>query len=209
MTLRDRLAAANRLQRSRIFKIVATAIIALVAVGAMSAYVIRQTAPLGLEQAQTEVPQAEPDAEELTEQQRIELSALEAGQNAVKDVLRSQADWQSVAFGIGAVAAMAIAVVWLGLGLTYLALLALAAGVGLPALGYGPTATAGKVFLGIVALTASFAALLQLARLLLSHPGPVCSIARVVLDEAVRMKISLVFIVILIIGLSALPNGSA
>jgi len=46
-----------------------------------------------------------------------------------------------------------------------------------------------------------------LLRILLSHSDPVSSIAKVVLDEAVRMKISLVFIVILILGLSALPNA--
>jgi hypothetical protein len=207
VTFRERLGAANRLQRSRVFKIVATIVIAIAAIATVSTYVVRQTVPGGLEQAQTAVPDARPDEEDLTEEDRAYLSALEAGQRAIEDVFRAQADWKSVAFGAGAVAAMSIAVVWLGLGLTYLVLLAAAGAVGYPLLRFEATATVGQVFLGIVSLTASFAALLQLARMLLSHPGPVSSIARVVLDEAVRMKISLVFIVILIIGLSALPNA--
>ena len=157
MTFRERLGAANRLQRSRVFKIVATIVIAIAAIATVSTYVVRQTVPGGLEQAQTAVPDARPDArpdeEDLTEEDRAYLSALEAGQRAIEDVFRAQADWKSVAFGAGAVAAMSIAVVWLGLGLTYLVLLAAAGAVGYPLLRFEATATVGQVFLGIVSLT--------------------------------------------------------
>lgn len=61
------------------------------------------------------------------------------------------------------------------------------------------------VALGAVALTASFGALLRGLGLLLSGPGPVLAVARTVLTEAVRMKISLVFIVVLVIALALLP----
>jgi len=208
---RARLAAANRLQRSKPFKIVATIAIAILAIATFATYTINQALPDADADAAQPLPQAErgdtPQGQELSEEDKTYLSALDAGRNAVDMVLQAQSDWQSVGFGTAVVAALALAVVWLGLGLTYLALLALAALVGVPLLRFGPTATIGQVFLGVVALTAAFAALLQLVRLLLSRPGPVSSIARVVLDEAVRMKVSLVFIVILILGLSALPNA--
>lgn len=209
MTLRERFAAANRLQRSRFFKIVVTIVIALAAVTSFSTYVIKQTVPAGLEAVdaitEQDVAAVEPD-EELNEQEVIARSAFQAGQNAYEQVLRAQSDWQSVGFGILVISVLALTVVWIGLGLTYLGLLVLAGLIGLPLLRFEPTATYGQIFLGMVALTASFVALLQLLRMLLSHAGPVSSIARVVLDEAIRMKVSLVFIVMLIIGLSVLPN---
>lgn len=147
MTFRERLGAANRLQRSRVFKIVATVVIAIAAIATVSTYVVRQTVPGGLEQAQTAVPDARPDEEDLTEEDRAYLSVLGSGQRAIEDVFRRQADWKSVAFGAGAVAAMSIAVVWLGLGLTYLVLLAAAGAVGYPLLRFEATATVGQVFL--------------------------------------------------------------
>jgi ABC-type transport system involved in multi-copper enzyme maturation permease subunit len=58
----------------------------------------------------------------------------------------------------------------------------------------------------VVALSASFTALIQLARLLLSGAGPMRAIARNVLAEALRMRVSVVFIVLLILGLSLLPG---
>lgn len=211
MTLRDRLAAANRLQRARPFKIVATVVIVLAAIAVLSTYVVSQTAPSGDGGAGISEPLAGETEEGLPEEQAeamaVVRSAIQAGQRAIDQVRRAQSDWRSVAFGVGVVAALALTVVWLGLGLTYLGLLALAAAVGGPMTRIDATAEAGRALLGMVALTASFTALLQLVRILLGHAGPVCSIARVVLDEAVRMKVSLVFIVILIIGLSALPNA--
>ncbi len=212
MNLRERLAAANRLQRSKAFKIIATALILLAAVAVFTTYVVQQTAPQGLNDGPraSESLAVSPDeelSEEQTEARETVRSALQASENAIERVLEQQSDWKSVGFGIVIVTALALTVVWLGLGLTYLALLAFAALVGFPLARYEPTAGAGHLLLGIVALTASFTALLQLVRLMLGHAGPVCAIAKVVLDEAVRMKISLVFIVILMVGLAALPNA--
>lgn len=213
MTVRERLAAANRLQRSRPFKIVASVLIAVAALAVFTTYVVSQTAPAGLGEGQraSERLATPPEGEELSaeEARAVETvrSAFQASERAIEQVLRNQSDWKSVGFGVVVVSALALTVVWLGLGLTYLAVLGLAALVGVPLAGFGPTAGLGRLLLGLAALTVSFTALLQLARLLLGHAGPVCSIARVVLDEAVRMKISLVFIVVLLIGLSALPNA--
>lgn len=215
MRLRDRLAAANRLQRSRAFKIIATIVIAVVALSVFGTYVVKRTAPAdsGVQTpagAQAAAPEAAPapaEPEELSAAEQTARSALQSSERALEQVLRARYDWKSVGFGIALVTGLALTVVWLGLGLTYLSLVFLATLVALPLSRFGPTATLGNILLGMVTLTASFTALLQVARLALSHSGPVCSIARVVLDEAVRMKVSLVFIVILIIGLSALPNA--
>ncbi|MBK7405460.1 MAG: hypothetical protein IPJ41_12715 [Phycisphaerales bacterium] len=217
MKLRDRLAAANRLQRSRAFKIVATIAIVVLAIAVFGTYVVQRTAPpdnsgaapaAGQPESSSQASDAaSPQDDELSETERTARSALQTSQRALEQVLRARYDWKSVGFGVAIVTGLAVTVVWLGLGLTYLALLLLAAAVGMPLARFGPTATLGNILLGMVALTGSFTALLQVARLALSHSGPVCSIARVVLDEAVRMKVSLVFIVILIIGLSALPNA--
>ncbi|MBZ0172210.1 MAG: hypothetical protein K8E66_07520, partial [Phycisphaerales bacterium] len=59
---------------------------------------------------------------------------------------------------------------------------------------------------GVVVLSASFTALMQALRALFSGSGPVMGVARNLLTEAVRMKISLVLIVLLILGLAVLPG---
>jgi hypothetical protein len=58
---------------------------------------------------------------------------------------------------------------------------------------------------GIVCLLASFTALMRLAGLLLAASNPVFGIARNVLTEAVRLRVSLVFIILLMFSLAALP----
>jgi hypothetical protein len=98
--------------------------------------------------------------------------------------------------------------IWLGLGLTYLALGVLAGLVVGPMLWLGGPAWRGAAVFtgGTVVLAASFAALIQLLRLLLSPATPITAIARNVVAEAVRLKISLVFIVMLILALALLPG---
>jgi len=211
--LRDRLAKLNRLQQSRLFKIIATVAIVIISISTFVTYFVAKTAPgsSGAE-AQTSARQVVPKLDQeqidaLSDIEKTQYSALQASQRAVEEILRARSDWKSVGFGIAVVSVLALTVVWLGVGLTYLGLLLLAGAIGWPLLSWEATAGIGRIFLGVIALTAAFTALLQLLRLLLSHPDPVSSIARVMLDEAVRMKISLVFIVILILGLSALPNA--
>ena len=52
---------------------------------------------------------------------------------------------------------------------------------------------------------AAFAALLTVSRLLFSGSTPVMAVAKNVLTEATRMKISVIFIVLVVFGLAALP----
>jgi hypothetical protein len=59
---------------------------------------------------------------------------------------------------------------------------------------------------GAVALTAAFTVLMAAMRVLLSAPGAMFAVAKNVLAEATRLKITLVFIVLLIFMLAALPG---
>jgi disulfide bond formation protein DsbB len=88
--------------------------------------------------------------------------------------------------------AIGVIVVWLGLGLTYLFIALLATLVALPMLLFGPTEVYARLILGVLALSAAFTALMQALRVLLGGPGAVMGVARNMLTEAVRMKISLV-----------------
>ncbi|MBX9737484.1 MAG: hypothetical protein K2X32_11215 [Phycisphaerales bacterium] len=146
---------------------------------------------------------------------RVELErdarerSVEQSYAKISEGLRNQSlSTGSVTLGIVAGMGVALAAVWIGLGLTYLFILSLAAVVALPMLQFGSesVASTGRFFIGVLALTLSFSTLVRGAALLLGASHPVTAIARNVINEAVRMKISLVFIVILIVGLAALPG---
>ncbi|MEM1423116.1 MAG: hypothetical protein AAGH64_03835, partial [Planctomycetota bacterium] len=100
----------------------------------------------------------------------------------------------------------AIAIVWLGLSLTYLAALLVGWLVAWPLMAFDASRDFGLMLFGAVPLVLALMTLLQLARLALSGPSPTLAIAKNVLSEAVRMKISLVFIVILLLLLSVTPT---
>jgi hypothetical protein len=100
-----------------------------------------------------------------------------------------------------------LAVIWLGLSLTYLALLTLGWGVAWPLMLSEPTAQFGTMLIGITPLLLAFLTGMELLRLALSGPWPVVAVARNVLQEAVRMKISLVFIVMLLLMLAYVPGS--
>lgn len=212
--MRETLARLNRVQQSRMFKMIATGVIILAAMGGMLAYVLTKashdaapstTASAPAEHA-GETPQSQTGvADKAPAPSPQEKSALEATERALDDILSARRDSSGAIVGIAATAGLAIGVVWLGLGLTYLALLAAVAIVAYPLALLGLPATA-RVIAGSVILTAAFTTLLQLLKLALSAPDPVFAIARNVLTEAVRMKVSLVFIVLLIFGLAVLPG---
>ncbi|MBX3322637.1 MAG: hypothetical protein KF757_06570 [Phycisphaeraceae bacterium] len=185
MSLKDRWSQIDRVQQSRLFKILATALVFITSVAVFGWYAVSVTSGTATGLA--------PGASEETA--RIIGQLLERSQSVS-------------GFGVlvGSIAIVACIVVWLGLGLTYLGLLLFALGLAWPLSMYSSTAIYARLLIGIVALTASFTALMQGVRILLSGPGPVMAIARNVLAEAVRMRVSLVFIVLLIFGLAALPG---
>ncbi|MCK4873141.1 MAG: ABC transporter permease subunit [Phycisphaerales bacterium] len=103
-----------------------------------------------------------------------------------------------------ALAALLLLIIWLGQGLTYLLLsllVGVVAGVVLP---FAPAA--GRFVIAAAILAMAFAILKAAMRLILSLPWQPLAVARNVLDEAVRMKVSLIFIVFLVIALAFLPN---
>ncbi len=197
MTLRERWSRLDALQKGRLFKIIASCVVVLAGVLGVVAYVVATHVPAA--HASQVLPDAPAGA---TPEQR---SAIESTRRVVEMVLHGRQDPVSVGVWTGAAVLVALGVVWLGLGLTYL---------GLTLLGLLPALLMGMVLHwngpawglgGVVALTGALTAGLSLARAALGSGTPVLAIARNVLDEATRLKLSLVFIVALVGALALLP----
>ncbi|MFM9957170.1 MAG: ABC transporter permease [Phycisphaerales bacterium] len=134
------------------------------------------------------------------------VALLKQGAEACKRSMRSSEGTLIIVGIAAALATGTLFVIWLGLGLSYLALLVLGWGVAWPLAAWEPTARMGQVLLGVVPLTLFFLILMQVLKVALSGSTPVFAVARNVLTEAVRMKVSLVFIVILILFLAVIPG---
>jgi ABC-type transport system involved in multi-copper enzyme maturation permease subunit len=199
VNIRELLPRLNRLQQSMPFKIVASLVCLGLAITAFTVYFVAVTAPGAQFAAELAA------AEQAARASGQSFGALDAGTQMLIDLADRRANPTNVGVGLVLITLVAITVVWLGLGLSYLALLGIALGVALPLAALGFPAMS-RVLAGIVVLTAAFVALLQAMRLVFSGPGPVMGIARNVLIEAVRMRVALVFIVLLIFGMAALPG---
>jgi len=136
----------------------------------------------------------------------ITQSAQHTARRALDDILAAKSDPTGFAIVATSIGGVAIGAIWLGLGLTYLFLLLLSGLILYPLVMLRSTQALGLAGLGLAGLVMSFTVLLQGLRVLLSGPGPVFAIAKNVLAEAVRMKISLVFIVMVLLLLAALPG---
>jgi len=194
---REAAAAANRLQRSTRFRVIASIVVALVAAVGYSVWLASAIGAGEATQTLAAPGGATPAAGE---------SAPPLTVDALRVRVRTTSAWQVVGFGVAAFTGLSLGVIWLGLALTYLALGALAGGVALPLWLYQPTHGLGQVLLGAAALTASFSVLIRAVRAALGANRPVLAIAQNVIDEAVRMKISLVFIIGLIALLATMPQ---
>lgn len=207
MSIRDFLRRADTLQKSRVFKAVASLCVVGVAVALFVTYMIARNAPGSeiaeqiamLEQRASEQRGADPDGP------RGDASVVDTGLRAVERVLRGGSVVTGVAVGAASATGLAIVIIWLGLGLTYLGLGAAAVLIAWPLQRYLGMPDLAQLTIGLTVLAASFTALMQGARIVLSGPGPVLAIARNVLAEAVRMKVSLIFIVLLLLLLATLP----
>jgi ABC-type transport system involved in multi-copper enzyme maturation permease subunit len=210
-------AKLDRLQQTLIFKVVASILVIALAIGlVISARVRESNDSLGATRAK------EFDPSLAAEQQPGEAKPSEEEQKARReqlDLYNSQARFfnrlvdekystTAVAIGTGVACVPVLAAIWLGIGLTLAAYLALGAAVCWPLLRFGNEfwRSVGTYAAGVLVLALSFSTLVQALRLGFSASHPVTAIARNVLAEAVRMKVSLVFIVILILGLAALPG---
>lgn len=195
----------DRLQKSRGYKVVASVVLVLLAVTAGVVYVVRANTDRAVDRVQFF------DASQIDDPAM--RAQVERQQRAVRELLAQDRSPQAITLGIVASLGASLAIVWLGLSLTYL-LLGVVVGVvagPMVLLSYygraGPNiGEFGRILIGAAMLTAFFTAALEILRLLLSIPsGPVFAVARNVLAEAVRMKVSVVLIVLLIFGLAAVP----
>lgn len=147
------------------------------------------------------------DVQAVAAERAAEKSALAVAES-INGILARRLSMGAVSVAALAALGVALAVIWLNLTLTYLAVAVIGLTVAWPMMRFGSTTVqaAGTVLAGGLALGASFAALVQLLRTVLMASHPVLAIARNVVDEAVRMKVSLVFIILLICMLAALPT---
>ena len=147
------LGALNRAQSTLLFKIIASVVAVLIAVGVTGAYALSRAGDGA----------SSPEAQE-----RLEM---------IGRMLQSSDPMVLVGGGAGAGLLVALVIIWLGLALTYLGLIALTLGVALPLLMFPETKDYGVMAMGVVALSCAFAALLQGMRLVFSLPGPIFAIA--------------------------------
>jgi len=212
VNLKALLSRLNRAQRTRRFKVIATIVVAVIAAGSYAGWLMAVYAPTDAPPPallESTPPDGGSEADEAPAE-AIDPSRRRVGPRvdaeAVRALLGARSAALPVALGTLAATGLAVVVIWLGLGLTYLALLTAAGAVGAPLALLEPTRGLGLLVLGGAALTASFTILIQAARLLLSRSEPVFAISRNVLNEAVRMKIGLIFIVLVILLLLLLPG---
>lgn len=199
-------ARIDRLQKSRGFKIVASVLmLALAIAGGITYLAISNSDARASDNIEFFDTSAIEDAEMRAQ--------IERQQRIIQNVLAQDRSPVAVTLALVLALGLSLVIIWLGLYLTYLLLftgVALIAGPMLLLVQHeraGPNVEAlAHIIIGATLLTFAFTAVLEILRLLLSvASGPVFAVARNVLAEAVRMKISLVFIVLLILGLAAVP----
>ncbi|MFM9996748.1 MAG: ABC transporter permease [Phycisphaerales bacterium] len=226
MRPRELLARANRVQQTPRFKVAASIGVVVLAVAVFAVYFVSATsgdAPAVQTPAASAGPVAEDEAPPMSEAHR---SALEAISRLSADVLARRQD--PFGFGVGAavLTGLALVVIWLGAGLTALAVVLVLTLVIGPMWWLGGTEFASGIYLdeehrstlgswlrdaarllgGLVGLGGAFMVLMRGLHALYGPTGPVFAVARNVLAEAVRMKVSVVFIVLLVFALAALPD---
>lgn len=218
MKLGEWMSRIDRVQQSLLFKVAASILIVALAVGLVVAARVRESAESQkVEHAREVDPRlaAQPDtpggakpseAEEAARREMVEMYNAQA--RVFNRLVEERFSTSAVAVGAGVACLPVLAAIWLGIGLTLLGYLVLGAVVCYPLIRFGSEfwRGVGTYAAGVLVLAVSFSTLVQAMRLLLSASHPVTAIARNVLAEAVRMKVSLVFIVILILGLAALPG---
>lgn len=200
MSFRERISQLDRVQRHRTFKLIASVVIAIAAVVLVGYGLLtdESAAPI-IDERIAQLPDTVQNVagDEVPNPQIARAKQIQQ--------LVEQADLGTIIAVSAALSGLIlILVVWLNLGLIYPLLAGLAVAVLLLSQRLGFELT-GSVIFGMISLTLVFMVLMRGAGLLLSFPNPVLAIARNVLAEAVRMKISLVFIVMLFFVLAALP----
>lgn len=215
MKIGERIAALDRLQRDRTFKLIATVIVLIAAIAGYTTYLVSRAAePPRVEVNEKAFAPEQPAEGEPTKsgdatlEKRVpsaeETQARQAVQ-IINSILARQADSTAVGVLIALATGFAVIIIWINLAIWYT----------LIALGIASIWTFGRLVPGFsgtvmfvsgaLTLWAVFLVLITAVRILLSGPSRVLAIARNTLDEAARMKISGVFIVLVVLLLAALP----
>ncbi|MGD9689989.1 MAG: ABC transporter permease [Phycisphaerales bacterium] len=224
------LAKLDRLQRGRVLKIIASVVVLLACAGAFVTYAVhvareRENLPMQrvspeldriasdmVDRQAAEAGGAPVDPARAEETKRAAAEALrenaETYANSINSILAGRTSLWAAGAATALAGAVLLAIVWLGLTLTFVGVVAGLAGVCVPMILWGSTWWRGMALFAaaVMILAWCFAALVQVARAGLSNGSPVAAIAQNVVNEAVRMKVSLVFVVLLILGLAALPG---
>jgi hypothetical protein len=161
-------------------------------------------------------------------------SAIEGAQKILAGIATARHSTAVIAAAIAVIAGVWMVIIWLGVALTYLALTIIAGAIAYPMSLVPSLRSYATVLLGVVALAQAFTVLIALLKVVFSDNAvteflatltqPVTSagqrrqrsiplpfdssvrgIAYKTVTEALRMKISLVFIIVLIFVLAALP----
>lgn len=197
----DLIRTCDQLQQRNPFKIAATVVVLLGLLTYIGFSVVGSTTAQPPQEI-SEAPAMLMDADgtmypnPLVERDRQLRAILDVSQSPVNGIL-----------SVSLISLFLIVVIWIGLGLTYLATITIVGLIGWPLYSFGGPgwSSLGFFIIGVTLLMLSFSVLLRGIRLLLSGANPITTIARNVLAEAIRMKISLVFIVLLAFMLSVMP----
>lgn len=203
MSFRERLSKLGAFQRSLGFRIGASALITLAAVAFLIVHVVATNAPAA--QDSTIAPVEGETAEMKAERENLN-AGLAASDRIVSTIMQRGADPTRVYVTTAMVWGVSVAAIWLGIGLTLAGLLALAAVVIVPLYFFPVTRDYAMFFAGVAILATALTTLLRVASLSLGGTWRPFAIARNVLTEAVRLKVSAIFIVILVFALAALPG---
>lgn len=210
----------NRAQRTMLFKVIASGLVVALAAVFIINYAVEQRRLGAKPSVVVETANPGENLSALTPEQvkQREAARADAEANAqyINDLLARRADWTGAAVVSVLLTGLLLGFVWLGLGAVAPILLGLIALVAWRLKLFSPqdvgfeelnTLDVILLFVGAVAvLTCSFLALMELLKIVFGAPTQVMAIARNVVNEAVRLKVSLVLIVLLIFGLAALPG---
>ncbi len=202
MKLKDLAGRVDRLQSNSRFKLVATIVIIVVAAVSYSIWLAASSEDSGALPA-TSSQQISPESPD-SQQSSDAMPGITVKE--IRDLLRSDHAWVAEGVTVLGAVAIALALVWLGLALTSIGLGLAAALIAGPLFMWEPTHGLGRLLIGVLVLSASFSVVVQALRAALSMDRPIIAIAKNVLDEALRMKIGLMFIIALIFLLAALPG---
>lgn len=199
--LSARLSSIDRFQRARSFKIVASLLVVLGLLTYAGFTVVGYTTSTGVE-PEVGIPEMLQDQNgnlipnPIAERDKQLRSILDVSKSPVDGVI-----------SVALITLFVLVVIWLGLGLTYIGTIGLIAIIGWPLYSYGGGlwSSIGFVIIGMTTLMLSFSVLLRALRIVLGNAHPIPTIARNVLAEAIRMKISLVFILLLASMLAVMP----